>query len=169
MEGWLTLLYKNLPSIILSAFLLAGCTHRWAPHSTKKIGVTVAPLENVTAEPLLNQRLDAIVAEAMLKGGFSSEEAGRTVISGVLTRLTALPLAISRLEGAREYRVQIGATVTIKSVGKEPLTRHIIGEAEYLVRQESLADRSAKDMAIQEAGQEIADQMIAILLGGPTP
>jgi len=155
-------------------FLLSGCGYRAGlslePHSSEEPALLprkslMVPLFfNASAEPLLEKSMTQIFKETLSRRGWSLKEVpakAELKLSGRITAFGLTPISLSPLGAAREYRIQIDAQIRVLSAKSGTLLQihPLKGLAEYRVRSSADLDRIAKNRAIREAAQTMADDL----------
>jgi outer membrane lipopolysaccharide assembly protein LptE/RlpB len=153
-------------------FLLASCGYRLGPpvsplpagagqgEGGKRIAVPV--FENLTFEPLLEQRAIGAVKEELIAQGWgvvNSPERADVVLKGKINGFDLTPLSLDSSGQVLEYRVRLAGLFTLESgvpgraVWKEsPLE----ATAEFFASADAATQRTNEDRAIREASRRLA-------------
>lgn len=156
-----------------------GCGYAVVSTAPSGAAPTVAvPLfDNRTFEPLLDARLTERVKSRLIAGGrwplANRPGVADVVIRGVVTGFEVAPVSFDRENRALEQRITITAQVTAdrrETLRDAPLFSGVLtGTAEYTETADNLQTRAAKNRAIEEAGDLLAQDLVAALVGRLAP
>lgn len=156
--------------MLAALFLVAGCGYRVASSSIDAPGgttVAVPLFANRTFEPFLEARVTERVKSRLVNGGpwrlVNAPDAAAVVVRGVVTVFGVTPVSFDAANRPLEQRVSIAAEVTAESRGGEAFRATLTGTAEYRETTDSLQTRAAKNRAIEEAGDFLAQDLVARL------
>ena len=175
--------FRVVHILFISLFLSAGCGYHagiypeGATSSTSVQGrakqtLAIPLFSNATLEPLLEKQITQTFKETLSRRGFHIEKNRKKALLSLAGRITAFgrtPISLSLLGAAREYRIRIKIKIRLLRTkdGKELRTYLLQGLAEYNAQADAGRDRIAKDRAIREAAQKMANE-IALALSVPT-
>ena len=161
---------------MLAAFMfVAGCGYNMmsAPQEPGMESVAVPLFDNRTFEPILEARVTERVKTRLVSTGpwrvVNNPERAALVIRGAVTAFGVTTLSFDAadpsLPPARplEQRISITADVTAESDQHAPLRVVLTGTAEYTETSDSLQTRAAKNRAIEEASDGVAEAFVARL------
>jgi outer membrane lipopolysaccharide assembly protein LptE/RlpB len=148
-------------------FLLGGCGYRLGTglgegqgEAGKRIAITV--FENLTFEPLLEQRAVGAVKEELIAQGWgvvNSPEGADVVLKGKINGFELTPLSLDPSGQVLEYRVRVVGLFSLESgaparaVWKDaPLE----ATAEFFASADAAIQRTNEDRAIREASRKLA-------------
>jgi hypothetical protein len=152
---------------------IIGCGYRLttSPPEPGMDSVAVPVFENRTFEPTLEARVTERVKARLVSSGpwrvVNNPERAALVIRGAVTGFGVTTLSFeppaAGLPPTRplEQRVSITTDVTAASDEYTPLHMTLIGTAEYTETSDSLQTRTAKDRAIEEASDGVAEALVA--------
>lgn len=162
--------------LLVSVCFLSACgfttTHRANGASESKLSKPIAiPLfSNATLEPILEKEMTRIFKETFYAQGWqvtNSQKGDEPLLSGRVTYFSVVATALTLTGGAREYQMRIGLEVhLLQGAGAEQkkiFTTTVEGISDYRAQPDSATERAAKNRAIREAGQEMAEQVSAFL------
>lgn len=167
--------------IISVLLILSGCGYHAGSHSerafpsvaekrpSRQTLVAIPLFSNTTPEPLLEKQMTQVFKETLSRRGWRIEENKKKAmltLSGRITGFRRTPISLTLLGAAREYRLQIGLEIRLlrPEYGKEERLHLLQGFAEYSVQPDAGRDRIAKERAIREAGQKMAEEITSLLL-----
>ena len=163
-----------LAALALAASAVDGCGYTAV--STPPVGavrtVAVPLFDNRTFEPLLEARLTERVKSRLVSTGpwrlVNRPGVADLVIVGTVTGFGVTPVSFDETHSALEQRVTITVEVTAERRGREAgatAFRHTLtGTAEYAELGDTLRTRAAKNRAIEEAGDLLAQDLLARLI-----
>ncbi len=154
---------------LAASLLLTSCGYRMvsAPDGSERVSVAVPLFDNRTFEPFLNARVTERVKARLISSGpwrlVNRPERAALVIRGAVTGFGVTTVSFDAADRPLEQRVSITADLTAESNGKAPLQITLTGTAEYTETSDSLQTRAAKDRALQEASDGLADSLVVRL------
>jgi hypothetical protein len=163
-----------LAALALMSMTGPGCGY--SAVSTPPVGevrtVAVPLFDNRTFEPLLEARLTERVKARLVSTGpwrlVNRPGAADLVIVGTVTGFGVTPVSFDETHSALEQRVTITVEVTAERRGREAgapaFRRTLTGTAEYAELGDTLRTRAAKNRAIEEAGDLLAQDLLARLI-----
>jgi hypothetical protein len=163
-----------LAALALAASAVDGCGYTAV--STPPVGevrtVAVPLFDNRTFEPLLEARLTERVKSRLVSTGpwrlVNRPGVADLVIVGTVTGFGVTPVSFDETHSALEQRVTITVEVTAERRGREAgapaFRRTLTGTAEYAELGDTLRTRAAKNRAIEEAGDLLAQDLLARLI-----
>lgn len=162
------------------AFLgvVAGCGYTMvgANRASPATMVAVPLFENRTFEPLLDarvtERLKSRLAATSPFQVVNRPGVADVVIHGAITAFGVTALSFDSAHRALEQRVSITVSVTTTPRGSTALpavSGVFTGTAEYTETDNSLQTRAAKNRAIEEAGDALAQDLVARLVSADLP
>lgn len=129
--------------------------------------MAVPLFDNRTFEPFLNARVTERVKARLISSGpwrlVNRPERAALVIRGAVTGFGVTTVSFDAANRPLEQRVSITADLTAEPNGKAPLQITLTGTAEYTETSDSLQTRAAKDRALQEASDGLADSLVVRL------
>jgi hypothetical protein len=138
-----------------------------APDGSERVSVAVPLFDNRTFEPFLNARVTERVKARLISSGpwrlVNRPERAALVIRGAVTGFGVTTVSFDAANRPLEQRVSITADLTAESDGKASLQVTLTGTAEYTETSDSLQTRAAKDRALQEASDGLADSLVVRL------
>lgn len=162
--------------LLFSVGFLSACgfttAHQENGASERKLAKPIAiPLfSNATLEPILEKEMTRIFKETFYTQGWhvtNRASGDEPLLSGRVTHFSVVATALTSTGGAREYQMRIGMEIhLLQGVGaeqKKVFTTTVEGISDYRAQPDSATDRAAKNRAIREAGQEMAEQVAAFL------
>ena len=161
--------------VALAALVLVaggGCGYTTvATHAGHPPTIAVPLFENRTFEPLLDVRVTERVKSRLIATGpwrlVNRPGTADLVVRGVVTALGVTPVSFDRLHRVLEQRVTITAQITTDRRGQSAagpaFQGTVTGTSEYSELGDTLQIRAAKNRAIDEAGDLLAQDLIARL------
>ncbi len=150
--------------VIAASFWLAGCGHhRGAASPGREIAIPL--FENATFEPTLNMQATQAVKEAFLTRGFQitgASSGAPTILTGKINSFEKTPISLGATGLAMEYRIKIGAEITLRHRGEET-TFTAEETAEFFAHSDTLLHRAAEDRAIRETSRRLAERVADLL------
>lgn len=166
--------FSALAALALIVLAATGCgyTAVSAPPVGEVQTVAVPLFNNRTFEPLLEARLTERVKSRLVSTGpwrlVNRPGAADLVIVGTVTGFGVTAVSFDATHSALEERVTITVDVTAERRGRPTgapvFRRTLTGTAEYTELGDSLRTRAAKNRAIEEAGDFLAQDLIARLI-----
>lgn len=165
---------RALAALALAASAAGGCGYTAV--STPPVGevrtVAVPLFDNRTFEPLLEARLTERVKSRLVSTGpwrlVNRPGVADLVIVGTVTGFGVTPVSFDETHSALEQRVTITVEVTAERRGRGAVApafrRTLTGTAEYAELGDTLRTRAAKNRAIEEAGDLLAQDLLARLI-----
>lgn len=152
--------------------IVAGCGYTMVGAKGSTATMVAVPLfENRTFEPLLDARVTERVKSRLAAASpfrvVNRPGVADVVISGAITAFGVTPVSFDRAHRALEQRVSITVSVTTSPRGSGALpavSGSFTGTAEYTETENSLQTRAAKNRAIEEAGDALAQDLVARLV-----
>lgn len=135
--------------------------------------VAVPLFDNRTFEPILEARVTERVKTRLVSTGpwrvVNNPERAALVIRGAVTAFGVTTLSFDASDPSLpptrplEQRISITADVTAESAQHAPFRMVLTGTAEYTQTSDSLQTRAAKNRAIEEASDGVAEAFVARL------
>jgi hypothetical protein len=123
--------------------------------------------ENRTVEPYVDARVTERVRSRLVTTGpwtlTSTPESAGLVIRGIVTNFSVITLSFDDANRPLEQRVAITADVTAVPKQGVPFHSTVTATAEYRESADSLGTRTAKNRAIEEAAENVAQELTARL------
>ena len=149
-----------------------GYTAVSAPPVVEVRTVAVPLFDNRTFEPLLEARLTERVKARLVSTGpwrlVNRPGVADLVIVGTVTGFGVTPVSFDETHSALEQRVTITVEVMAerrgRAAGAPAFRRTLTGTAEYAELGDTLRTRAAKNRAIEEAGDLLAQDLLARLI-----
>lgn len=150
-----------------------GCGYTTvATHGGHPPTIAVPLFENRTFEPLLDVRVTERVKSRLVAAGpwrlVNRPGTADLVVRGVVTALGVTPVSFDRSNRVLEQRVTITAQITTdrrsQAAAGPPFQGTVTGTSEYSEIGDTLQIRAAKNRAIEDAGDLLAQDLIARLL-----
>lgn len=164
------MLFRNRLVLVLAAsLLLASCGYRMmsAPEGPETVSVAVPLFDNRTFEPFLDARVTERLKLRLTSSGpwrlVNRPDRAALVIRGTVTSFGVTTVSFDANNRPLEQRVSITADVTAESDEMRPLQVTLIGTAEYTETSDSLQTRAAKNRALEEASDGLAESLVARL------
>ena len=160
---------KALPVLLVASILVAACGYTMTARSDEPGRTTVAvpEFDNRTFEPYVETRVTTRVKSRLVSSGpwrvVNDPQRAALVIHGAITGFGVTTVAFDANNQPLEQRVFITADITTESKSAAPLRVMVTGTAEYTQDSDSLQTRAAKNRAIEEAGDNLAETLIARL------
>jgi hypothetical protein len=161
--------WDSLTAAALATALIAGCGYGIlsSRDGAGATSVAVPPFENRTFEPYVDARVTERVRSRLLTAGpwklVSTPESADVVIRGIVTNFSVITLSFDAANRPVEQRVAIAADVTAALKQGVPFHNTITATAEYRESADSLRTRTAKNRAIEEAAENVAQELSARL------
>lgn len=146
--------------------LLTGCGYQIAGrggHIQSEIQTIAIPVfKNDTMEPIVEEELTpAVIREFIKDSRVEVVDRSRSdlVLLGSVTSYKETPLAFDRNQNALEYRITVTAHLKLLHQRNDQVLweRDVTENAEYGVSSDVMATRTAKLLALQEIGKNIAE------------
>jgi len=165
-----------LRKVTLAALILVaggGCGYTTVATPTGHAPSIAVPLfENRTFEPLLDVRITERVKSRLVATGpwrlVNRPGTADLVVRGVVTALGVTPVSFDRSNRVLEQRVTITAQITAdrrdQAAAGPAFQGTVTGTSEYSEVGDTLQIRAAKNRAIEEAGDLLAQDLVARLL-----
>ncbi len=138
-----------------------------APDGPDRVSVAVPLFDNRTFEPFLNARVTERVKSRLISTGpwrlVNRPERAALVIRGAVTGFGVTTLSFDAANRPLEQRVSITADVTAESNDQTPFQVTLTGTAEFTETSDSLQTRAAKDRALEEASDGLAESLVVRL------
>ncbi|MFQ5588667.1 MAG: LPS assembly lipoprotein LptE [Nitrospiria bacterium] len=153
-------------------FVIMGCgVHRNSetgpPHRSHTKKIVIPLFANATFEPNLEKELTRIFKTVFSRNGWDLENHAaddRLTLSGKIIGFSQRPTALTPTGGARAYQIKIDVEVRLKKPEEgTPFVKTISGRSDYIAQADAVAERAAKDRAIREAVEKIAQQVAALI------
>lgn len=172
-------MYKAKPKTIFLAvtlFFLLGCGYHFAgrgtglPANIKKIAIPV--FENRTNEPATEETITSIVIREFINDGrlkVVSMNDADAVLRCRITSFEQKPLSIDQNRQVIEYRVILKVDVDLEGLAeKKSLQRQELesSKASYIVTDDIIANKIAKEGAIRKASKDLAEEIINRVIEG---
>lgn len=165
----------SLRRVALAALVLVaggGCGYTTVATPAEHAPSIAVPLfENRTFEPLLDVRVTERVKSRLVATGpwrlVNRPGTADLVVRGVVTALGVTPVSFDRSHRVLEQRVTITAQITAdrrNQAAGPAFQGTVTGTSEYSEVGDTLQIRAAKNRAIEEAGDLLAQDVIARLL-----
>lgn len=159
---------SRLALVLAACLLVVGCSYRLASAPGSDTVAAAVPLfENRTFEPFLNARVTERVKARLMSSGpwhlVNRPERAGLVVRGAVTAFGVTTLSFDAANRPLEQRVSITAEITAESDGKAPVQVTLTGTAEYTQTSDSLQTRAAKDRALEEASDGVAESLVVRL------
>jgi hypothetical protein len=153
---------------LAACLLVVGCGYRLASAPGSDTVAAAVPLfENRTFEPFLHARVTERVKARLISSGpwrlVNRPERAGLVVRGAVTGFGVTTLSFDAANRPLEQRVSITAEITAESDGKTPVQVTLTGTAEYTETADSLQTRAAKDRALEEASDGVAESLVVRL------
>lgn len=162
---------RTLAAVTLAvASALAGCGYAMVGGEATAINVAVPLFENRTFEPFIEARITERVKSRLAATGpwrlVNRPGRAHLVIRGAVSGFGTSPVSFDAAHHALEQRVTVTAEVAAVKAGSPevPVWQGALsGSADYTELGDSLDTRAAKNRAIEEAGDALAQDLIARL------
>ncbi len=161
---------------VLAAFtFMAGCGYSMtaAPPGPDMASVAVPVFDNRTFEPILEARVTERVKSRLVSAGpwriENDPQRAAVVIRGAVIAFGVTTLSFEAADPTAfptqplEQRISITADVSAESDHHTPLRMVLTGTAEYTQSNDSLQTRTAKNRAIEEASDGVAEALVSRL------
>lgn len=152
------------------ASALVGCGYAMVGGEATTINVAVPLFENRTFEPFLEARITERVKSRLVATGpwrlVNRPGRAHLVIRGAVSGFGTSPVSFDAAHHALEQRVTVTAEVSAVRTGSPevPVWQGTLsGSADYTELGDSLETRAAKNRAIEEAGDALAQDLVARL------
>jgi hypothetical protein len=155
--------------MLVASTLVVGCGYTVTSQRDQPGPASVAvPLfDNHTFEPFVETRVTERVKSRLVSTSswrlVNTPERAAVVIRGAVTGFGVTTVSFDANNRPLEQRVAITAAITTESKTEAPLHLTLIGTAEYTETSDSLQTRTAKNRAIEEAGDGLAEALVARL------
>ncbi len=172
-------MYKAKPKtifLVITLFFLLGCGYHFAgrgtglPANIKKI--TIPVFENRANEPAIEEIITSIVIREFINDGrLKVVDIGEAdvVLKCSIVSFEQKPLSIDANRQVIEYRVVLKVDVDLEGLAdKKSLQRHELesAKASYIVTDDIIANKIAKEEAIRKASKDLAEEIINTITEG---
>ncbi len=159
--------------MLAALMFVAGCGYSMmsAPQEPGRGSVAVPLFDNRTFEPILEARVTERVKTRLVSTGpwrvVNNPKRAALVIRGAVTAFGVTTLSFDAADPSQaptrplEQQISITADVTAESDQHTPLRMILTGTAEYTQTSDSLQTRAAKNRAIEEASDGVAEALVA--------